>query len=141
MTSSRQSTGVAIGGRAVLIEGPPGIGKSSLALSLIDRGARLIGDDGLLLDIREGRLVARPHPNTAGLIEIRNLGLVSMPVCHEATISLLIRLDREAPRYLETAGQAEVEGIALPTVGLWPEGPNLALKVEIALDRFGLIQP
>ena len=37
------ATTVAIGGRAVLIEGPSGSGKSDLALRLIDRGARLVG--------------------------------------------------------------------------------------------------
>ena len=39
MSLSYQATCVAIGGRAVLIEGEPGSGKSSLALALIDRGA------------------------------------------------------------------------------------------------------
>lgn len=51
-----QATCIAIGGRALLIEGPPGSGKSSLALSLIDRGAMLIGDDSVLLEARHGRL-------------------------------------------------------------------------------------
>ena len=62
----RQSTSVAIGRRAVLIEGPPGAGKSSLALALIDRGATLIGDDGVALEEREGTLWALPAPATAG---------------------------------------------------------------------------
>jgi len=41
---AHQATAVAINGRAVLIEGPPGAGKSTLALALIDRGAVLVGD-------------------------------------------------------------------------------------------------
>ena len=36
---------VAIDGRAVLIEGRSGEGKSDLALRLIDRGAALVSDD------------------------------------------------------------------------------------------------
>src|SRR3546814_9666093 len=40
---------VAIGGRAVLIEGPSGSGKSDLALRLIDRGAKLVADDYTIL--------------------------------------------------------------------------------------------
>ncbi|HQA17982.1 MAG TPA: serine kinase, partial [Novosphingobium sp.] len=47
MSLVHQATCVAIKGRALLIEGPPGSGKSSMALALIDRGAALIGDDGV----------------------------------------------------------------------------------------------
>ena len=43
------ATCVALDGRdgplSVLLRGPPGAGKSDLALRLIDRGARLIADD------------------------------------------------------------------------------------------------
>ena len=62
MSLSYQATCVAIGGRAVLIEGEPGSGKSSLALALIDRGAALIGDDGVRLELRGNRLYASPPP-------------------------------------------------------------------------------
>jgi ABC-type lipoprotein export system ATPase subunit len=40
---------VAIAGRAVLIEGPSGSGKSDLALRLIDRGATLVSDDSTVM--------------------------------------------------------------------------------------------
>ena len=46
MTSqSVHGTCVEINGEAILIKGDPGVGKSSLALQLIDRGALLIADD------------------------------------------------------------------------------------------------
>ena len=38
------ATTVSIGGQGVLLEGPSGIGKSDLALRLIDRGAMLVSD-------------------------------------------------------------------------------------------------
>ena len=66
-----QATCVAIDGRAVLIEGHPGTGKSSLALALIDRGAVLVGDDGVTLDRADTRLLASPVPETVGLLEVR----------------------------------------------------------------------
>ena len=116
-----QATVVAISGRAVLIEGEPGSGKSSLALALIDRGAQLIGDDGVMIEARQGCLFASPHPNTRGLIEVRNLGIVTMPAREEAQVALVIRLDRQAPRFIEAAGQTEQLGVCLPLVALWPD--------------------
>lgn len=135
---THQGTCVAIGSRAILIEGPSGTGKSALALELIDRGARLIGDDSVLLETRDDALVARPHPHTRGLIEVRNLGLVTLPVCDEARVALLVRLDENAPRFIETAQSAERAGCAVPMVRLWPAATPLALKAELALRKYGL---
>lgn len=136
--ADRQAGAVAIGGRAILIEGAPGSGKSSLALALIDRGARLIGDDSILVDVRGDRLFACPHPHTTGLIEVRNLGLVRMEPLASAPVCLVIRLDRAAPRYIERAEEITIEGVALPGLAIWPDGANPALKAELALRKFGL---
>ena len=137
MSVPRQSTCVAIRGRGLLIEGAAGSGKSSLALALIDRGALLVGDDSVMLEARSGALVVSPHPRTRGLLEVRNLGLVAMPVCEAARAALVILLDENSPRYIEAPETLAIEGIALPFVRLWPGG-TLALKAEMALDRFGL---
>lgn len=131
-----QATCVAIGRRAVLIEGPPGVGKSSLALALIDRGATLVGDDGVSLVVRAGVLWAEPPPEIAGLLEIRNLGLAQVQSC-SAPVALVVTLDPAAPRYIEQAEQAERAGIAVPLVRLWPESPVLALRAEWALRLHG----
>ncbi len=129
---------MAIGGRGLLIEGAPGSGKSSLALALIDRGAILVGDDSLLLEKRGTRLFAQPHPETRGLVEVRNLGLIAMPVCEEAAVALVLRLDPAAPRFIEEAETAVLQSITLPMLRLCPEGPVQAFKAELALRQFGL---
>ena len=128
---------VAIGGRAVLIEGEPGSGKSSLALALIDRGAMLIGDDGVILEEREGRLWAAPPPNIAGLLEVRNVGLVTLPTC-AAPLALVIRFDADAPRAVDVAERVERRGHALPLVPLYPASTALPLRAEFALKVHGL---
>ncbi len=138
MTVTHQASAVAIGGRAVLLEGPPGSGKSSLALALIDRGAVLIGDDGVLLEPGDAGLLAHPPPNIAGLIEVRNVGLVTRPVACGMPVTLVVALDHAAPRYIEAAETVLRAGIAVPLVRLWPDSPVLALRAEIALERYGL---
>lgn len=138
MNALHQLTCVAIGGRGLLIDGPPGSGKSSLALALIDRGALLVGDDGVSLSSIDGRIFASPAPQTAGLIEVRNVGLVTLPYAEGIPVSLLLRLDPEAPRFVEEAETADLLGTALPSLRLWPNSPVLALRAEFALARFGL---
>lgn len=128
---------VAIHGRAVLIEGPPACGKSSLALALIDRGAALVGDDGVTLALREGRLWASPPPNIAGQLEIRNVGIVELPAV-EAPVALAVVLREQAPRYLEQAETVGIEGCQIPVLMLWPASPVLAQRVEWALKIHGL---
>ena len=138
MTLLHRASCVAIAGRAILIEGAPGSGKSSLALALIDRGAVLIGDDGVTLKVRGGKLYASPPPNIAGLFEVRNLGLLEFPTVADLPIALVVRLDLAAERFIDAAEQVELGGVALPMVRLWPGGEVLALKVELAVERFGL---
>jgi len=133
-----QATCVAIAGRGLLIEGPPGSGKSTLALALIERGAALVGDDSVILEARNGRLTALPHPLTRGLVEVRNLGLVPWAACEAAPVCLVIALDPQAPRFIEGAGRVERGGIAIPRVALWPSPAPPALKAEVALRLYGL---
>lgn len=135
--SVRQATAVAIGGRAILIEGAPGSGKSSLALALIDRGAALIGDDGVTLSLRGDRVWAAPPPTTAGLIEIRNVGIVALPTA-EAPVALVLRLDPDAPRHLEAAERVALLDRAIPLLRLRPDAWPLPLRAEWALMRHGL---
>jgi serine kinase of HPr protein (carbohydrate metabolism regulator) len=131
-----QASCVAIKGRALLIEGPPGSGKSSLALLLIDRGAQLVGDDGVQLELRDGHLWASPAPNISGLIEIRNVGLVQLP-CISAPVAMVFLLDEAAPRHIEKAETVIRAGVPLPLIRLYPDAFALPLRAEYALARYG----
>lgn len=137
MSEARQFGCVAIGGRGVLIDGVPGVGKSSLALALIDRGAMLVGDDGVMLEARSVGLIAAPHPRIAGKLEVRNVGLVDFPVSVPVPVAIMLQLDDEAPRFIDVAERVEVLGVDLPLVRLWPGGTMLAMRAELALRKYG----
>ncbi|MCB5424881.1 serine kinase [Altererythrobacter sp. CC-YST694] len=132
-----QASCVALGARAVLIEGAPSSGKSSLALVLIDRGAALIGDDGVTLERRGDVLWASPPPNIAGRLEIRNVGIIDLPT-EQAPVALVLRLDPMAPRHVEEAETIVLAGVPLPLIRLWPDSPALPLRAEWALKLHGL---
>lgn len=132
-----QASAVAIGGRGLLIRGAPGSGKSSLALALIDRGGVLIGDDGVLLSRDGEQLMASPPPNIAGMLEIRNVGIVTLPAA-SAPLALVLDLDRDAPRYVESAHKIELSGVVLPSLSFFPGDAIQALRAQWALQVHGL---
>jgi hypothetical protein len=59
------ASGVVLGDRAVLVAGPPGAGKSSLAAALVRLGGQLLGDDAVALQPGGRGLLA--HPGSAAL--------------------------------------------------------------------------
>jgi hypothetical protein len=89
---------VALGTQGVLLLGPSGAGKSDLALRLIDDGARLVADDRTLLFTKNGALHAKAPASIKGLLEIRGLGIVKLPVHTNVRIALVVRLGREGAR-------------------------------------------
>jgi HPr kinase/phosphorylase len=109
----------------VLLRGPSGSGKSTLALALVDaatrRGlfARLVADDRVVLRVRHDRLVARPHPRLAGLVEERFVGLVGVPFLEAAVIRLVVDLDA-APERLPEPGKVDLRGVTVPAMMLSP---------------------
>jgi HPr kinase/phosphorylase len=88
------ATAVVICGRAVLILGSSGSGKSSLALALIGRGATLLSDDRVMLLRAGDGLLAQAPAAIAGALEIRGLGLVRVPFQAEAPVALAVDLDQ-----------------------------------------------
>jgi len=128
---------VAIGGRGVLIAGRSGSGKSDLALRLIDRGAMLVSDDYTRVRAENGVLVAEPPVTIAGRIELRGVGIVEQPYLAGVQVALLIDLDL-APERLPEPRRREIEGVALPVIGLVGLEPSAPIKVEAALALHGL---
>ncbi|MFN3989898.1 MAG: HPr kinase/phosphorylase [Erythrobacter sp.] len=134
-----QASGVVIGGRALLIEGPPGSGKSSLALALLDRGAGLIGDDAVSLSRQGEAVVAAPPPNIAGLIEVRGIGIVTMPLAAPAPVALILTLGGAAGERLpQTAPRRDILGLAVPVLAFVPGTLAPAIRAEWALAVHGL---
>ena len=77
-SETHHASTVAVDGRAVLITGPSGSGKSDLALRLLDRGFTLVSDDQTIVRREGNKLIASAPPNIAGKLEIRGVGIVEM---------------------------------------------------------------
>lgn len=140
------ATALAVGETGLLLRGASGSGKSALALALISHTqahgafARLVGDDRVGLEIRNGRLLARPHPSIAGLIEARGLGLAAVafePVCVLHAIVDICAAGERPPRYPDVdERRAVIQGIALPR--LFVESGDAASVARIILFLQGI---
>ena len=123
--ASIHASAVLAGDHAVLIRGPSGSGKSRLTFDLILAGragqiapARLVGDDRVHVWQRGGRLMVRPAPALAGLLEIRGLGIRRCDFVPEARIGLVVDLDAADAERLPPPDslQTSLNGISLPRI-------------------------
>jgi hypothetical protein len=135
-----QASAVVIAGRALLIEGRPGSGKSSLALALIDRGAGLIGDDAVTLACAGEALIASPPPNIAGLLEVRGIGIIRLPVAPPAPVALILTLGGPPPARLPESPLPcrIIARVAVPVLAFDPGTIAPAQRAEQALALHGI---
>ena len=129
---------VASDGRAVLISGPSGSGKSDLALRLLDRGFTLVSDDQTIVRRDGDRLVASAPPTIKGKLEIRGIGIVEMDTVDDVPVALFVELTSEIMRLPDDRRERPVLGVNLPLVSVDALTASAPSKVALALDRLGL---
>jgi serine kinase of HPr protein (carbohydrate metabolism regulator) len=129
---------VATEGRAVLIAGPSGSGKSDLALRLLDRGFTLVSDDQTIIKRDGDRLIASAPPTIAGKLEIRGIGIVDMDVVGDLPVALLVELTSEIQRLPDDSRERPLLGVRIPLISIDAMTASAPSKVALALDRMGL---
>ncbi|WP_374654929.1 HPr kinase/phosphorylase [Dongia sp.] len=130
---------VAIDGKAVLLRGRSGSGRSDLALRLIDEGARLVSDEQVELHRADTQLMvtapAAMPASLKGLIEARGLGLVPVPYVGEP-MPLAWVVDMADKREIERLPAAEMAAyldLEVPLLKLDPSSPSATAKLRLAV--------
>lgn len=136
------ASAVAVGERGVLVRGASGSGKSSLVLGIIDRDpdtSFLVADDRVTLMAHDGRVEAAVPETIAGRLEVRGLGIVTVPYVSPCPVALVVDLlpaDR-CPRFPEPRERTTVLlGIALPRLLLPIGAVDAPARVRFALRHF-----
>jgi serine kinase of HPr protein (carbohydrate metabolism regulator) len=129
---------VALDGRAILITGPSGSGKSDLALRMLDRGFSLVSDDQTIVKKDGNRLVASAPPTIAGKLEIRGIGIVEMERSENVPVALIVELTSDIQRMPDDSRERPILGVKLPLITIDAMTASAPSKVAIALDRMGL---
>jgi len=132
-------------GIGVLIIGPAGIGKSEVALDLVERGHRLVSDDVVMATRKEEQVIMGSGTDLVQhFMEIRGLGLVDVramfgirAIRFQKRVELVVNLhvwdpDEEYTRLGMAEETYDVLGIGLPLVKLpITPGKNVTVLCEV----------
>jgi serine kinase of HPr protein (carbohydrate metabolism regulator) len=129
---------VALDGRAVLITGPSGSGKSDLALRLLDRGFTLVSDDQTIVKKSDSNLCASAPATIRGKLEIRGVGIVDMDSVDDVPVALVVELTSDIQRLPDDSRERPLLGVGVPLISVDAMTASAASKVAVALDRLGL---
>lgn len=132
------ATSVSLKGKGILLQGKSGLGKSDLALRLIEQcGAFLIADDRTNLFIKNKEIYACCPDNIKGLMEVRGLGIIKKEFVEEAKVFLVVELveNREQIERMPEKEYIDFEGIKIRKIKIYPFEASAAYKVKLVCDE------
>lgn len=153
-TDLLHATTIFLDGFGIMIGGPAGIGKSALALDLLNDAhgfeyiilnsgsSFLVADDQTYLGKEvvggENKLVARCPENIEGLLEVRGLGIIKVPFKSPAPVDLYVEIvDRMPERMPERKNQMRmILGVKLPYLKIFKDDKMAKARVRAALYAF-----
>jgi HPr kinase/phosphorylase len=110
------ATCVDINGSGVLIVGRSGSGKSSLAINLIALGSTLVADDQCEIVKKNNKLSVFKPTSLPSSIEIRGVGLVSVPMVVETSLDWVVNMDEAETQRMPDLQFTEIDGYRIPTI-------------------------
>jgi serine kinase of HPr protein (carbohydrate metabolism regulator) len=130
------------------LRGPPGAGKSDLALRFLFLARRgpaaldppaLVADDQVCIRRDGDRVLASAPKATNGMMEVRGLGIVGAKPAGEAELVLVVDLVEPGlvERLPSSALTVQIRGVSLPLLRLAPLEASAPIKLALGLARAG----
>ena len=129
------ATSVAMEDNGVAIFGDPGSGKSDLALRLIDSGATLISDDITVFSKLEKNINLFGIENTKGLLEVREIGIITVPYVEGIKLKLVVRLTDKVIERIPKKNQINLLGLKFPKLEINGKNSSSVAKVKVKLNE------
>lgn len=135
-----------------LIIGKSGVGKSDLALSLLDRGHAFIADDMITFSpVHESCLVGRAPPLLRNFLSVRGVGVLDVPglfgaqaVLEQKELSFVITLEKPVDLSQDISFHLtpwSLLGVTVPSFTLpLSEGRPRALLLEACVRQYQQVQ-
>ena len=140
---------MSIYGKGIMLTGKSGIGKSELALDLINRGHMLVADDRVDVTRIHNSIVCRAPKILKRMLEIRGLGIVDVTKLFGASAYLnkseldfvikLVSYDEamNADRLNPTTETMDVLGVEVPMLVIpVTEGKSMSVIIESAVNDY-----
>ena len=125
---------VDVNGSGVLIVGRSGSGKSSLAINLLALGSKLVADDQCELMRKNNSFRISKPASLPKSIEIRGVGLVSVPMVNETSLDWVVNMDEVEKERMPTPRFTEIGGFRVPTV-FGKEMDGLASRIYVLVSN------
>ena len=133
--ASFHGTAVSERGRALAFVGPSRSGKSGLAAQAVRLGAKLVADDLCLVARRGDAVVVSCPAGHEGRLELRGIGLVTVPAGAPAPLAGVWSIEASPARLPEDA-TVDVLGVPIPLLR-HPASPDAAAKALVWLASDG----
>ena len=129
------ATSVVIEDSGVLIVGNSGLGKSDLALRLIDSGATLITDDITISKKVEDSIFLFSPLQTRGLLEVREVGIMTVPYVDNIKLFLIVELvDHEIER-LPSKKMGKFMNLNISKIKIYGKNSSSVAKIKLKLNE------
>ena len=125
---------VDVNGSGVLIVGRSGSGKSSLAINLLALGSKLVADDQCELVRKNNSFRISKPASLPKSIEIRGVGLVSVPMVKETSLDWVVNMDEVEKERMPTPQFTEIGGFRVPTV-FGKDMDDLASRIYVLVSN------
>ncbi len=127
--------------------GPAGIGKSSIALELVDRGHQLVADDVVHFESDQKRVTGLCPDSLRGYIGLRDTGMLDISrlygpnaLCHSCPLELVIALNEpvaHSPRLDVIHAKTTILNVSFPQININViKYRNIALVIETAVKNY-----
>ena len=136
-------------GKGIMITGKSGIGKSELALDLINRGHMLVADDRIDVTRIHTRILCQAPKLLRRMLEIRGIGIVDVTrmfganaFLNRCNLDFVIRLEKydefvDIDRLNPMTRTIDVLGLELPMLVIpITEGKSMSVIVEAAVSNY-----
>ena len=125
--------------KGVLLTGKSASGKSDLALRLIEnKKAKLVADDVVEVCVQNGKLSGCAPKSIAGLLEVRNIGVVRYPYLSSANVDIIVALkeSQEDIQRMPLRQKELILGLEINKIDLYAKENSAPEKIVAALRWF-----